>query len=80
MIYTEDVITYLVKDTLTTDSNSGGARAIMNKLNAEVVSSIAEYINKNPHVKRVGVTIKGEMAAMDKNRLVSAAYVAVGSA
>ena len=80
MLYTEDVITYLVKDTLTTDSNSGGARAIMNKLNAEVVSSIAEYINKNPHVKRVGVTIAGEMAALDKNRLVSAAYVKVGSA
>lgn len=80
MLYTEDVITYLVKDTLTTDSNSGGARAIMNKLNAEVVSAISEYINKNPNAKRVGVTIAGEMAAVDKNRLVSAAYVKVGSA
>lgn len=78
MTYTEDVITYLVKDTLTTDSNSGGARAIMNKLNTEVVSAISEYINKNPNAKRVGVAIGGEMASEDKYRLESAAYVKVG--
>lgn len=78
MTYTEDVITYLVKDTLTTDSNSGGARAIMNKLNTEVVSAISEYINKHPEATRVGVAIGGEMAAEDKYRLESAAYVKVG--
>ena len=78
MTYTEDVITYLVKDTLTTDSNSGGARAIMNKLNTEVVSAISEYINKNPNAKRGGVAIGGEMASEDKYRLESAAYVKVG--
>lgn len=78
MTYTEDVITYLVKDTLTTDSNSGGARAIMNKLNTEVVSAISEFINKNPNAKRVGVAIEGQMASEDKYRLESAAYVKVG--
>lgn len=78
MTYTEDVITYLVKDTLTTDSNAGGARAIMNKLNTEVVSAISEFINKNPNAKRVGVAIEGQMASEDKYRLESAAYVKVG--
>lgn len=78
MSYSEDVITYLVKDTLTTDSNSGGARAIMNKLNTEVVSTISEYVNKHPTTKRLGVSIGGEMAATNKYRLESAAYVKVG--
>lgn len=78
MSYSEDVITYLVKDTLTTDSNSGGARAIMNKLNTEVVSAISEFINKHPTAKRIGVSIGGEMASEDKYRLESAAYVKVG--
>ena len=77
MAYSEAVITYLVKDTLSTDSNAGGARAIMNKLNTEVVSAISEFVNKHPETKRIGVDIGGQMAATDKNRLESAAYVIV---
>ena len=79
MTYTDDVITYLVKDTLTTDSDSGGARAIMSKLNTEVVSAVSEYVNNHPESKRIGVAIGGEMVANNKNRLESSAYVKVGS-
>lgn len=78
MVYTEDVITYLVKDNLTTDSNSGGARAIMNKLNTEVVSAVSEYVNKHPEAVRLGVSIGGQMASQNKYQLESAAYVKVG--
>lgn len=79
MTYTDDVVDYLVDDTLTTDSDSGGARAIMNKLNSEVVASISEYINNHPGSKKIGVGIGGEMQSKNKNLLESSAYVKIGS-
>lgn len=74
------IIRYLVEDNLDTDSNSGGARIVMSKLETEVTTSIARFINANPKVKVVGVKVEGELAADHKNKLESEAYIKVFAA
>ncbi len=73
------VIDYLVLDNLDTDSNSGGARIVVTKLTEEVVTPVAKYINENPSVKVVGVTVAGDMAWEHKDMLESTAYIKVAA-
>lgn len=65
------VIDYLVLDNMDTDSNAGGARAAISKLEAEVTTAVARYINANPEVKHIFVGTTGEGAYENKNKLVS---------
>ena len=74
----DKVIDYLVRDKLDTDSDSGGARIIMTKLEEEVTMNVAKFINAHPEVKNVGVCVRGRMAWEDKSMLNSEAYVYVG--
>lgn len=71
------VIDYLVKDNLDTDASAGGARAAINKMNSEVTSKVARFINANPDVTEIIVSIEGDMAFENKNQLESRAYVTV---
>lgn len=71
------VIDYLVKDNLDTDASAGGARAAINKMNSEVTAKVARFINANPDIIEIIVTIEGDMAFENKNQLESRAYVTV---
>lgn len=72
------VIQYLVKDNMDTQASSGGARVVMSKLEEEVTTAVARFINLHPEVSRVGVVVEGNMASDDKKRLESDAYIKVG--
>lgn len=65
------VIDYLVLDNMDTDSNAGGARAAISKLEAEVTTAVARYINANPEAKHILVGTTGEGAYENKNKLLS---------
>lgn len=71
------VIDYLVKDNLSTDSDAGGARAVISKLNDEVTAAVASFINSNPDVKKMGVFVDGMMAWENKSMLESKAKIVV---
>lgn len=71
------VIRYLVEDNLDTDANSGGARAVISKLESEVTTEVARFINANPDVRTVFVDVAGAMAADHKTKLESEAYIRV---
>lgn len=71
------VTEYLVFDNMTTESDAGGAREVVSKLEREVTTAVAKFINENPMQRVVGVTVEGTMAADDKTRLKSDAHIRV---
>lgn len=71
------VVRYLVEDNLDTDSDSGGARNVMSKLESEVTTAVARYINAYPNALNLVVTVEGNLAADNKNQLLSEAYIKV---
>lgn len=73
----KSVIDYLVLDNLSTDSDTGGARVIASKLEAEVTTEVAKYINAHPDHNIVGVKVEGDAAYANKNKRVSDARVVV---
>ena len=75
----EKVIRYLVEDNLDTDSDSGGARTVVAKLESEVTTKIAKFINQNPGVYKIKVSVEGRLAADDVNKLISDAYIEVSA-
>lgn len=77
LVVNKDVIRYLVDDNLSTDSDAGGARVVMSKLESEVTTNVARFINEHPFVSRIGVKVEGDMAIDNKNQLESRAYIKV---
>lgn len=73
---TEDVVSYLVYENLDKDADNGGARGVVRRLNFEVASAVARYINLY-NASKVGVRIAGKMAYRDKSLLKSDARVEV---
>lgn len=73
----EKVVQYLVEDNLDTDSDSGGARTVVAKLESEVTTKIAKFVNENPGVYNIRVVVEGKLASEDENKLVSDAYINV---
>lgn len=73
----KSVIDYIVKDNLSTDSDAGGARAAITKLNDEVTANVAAFINQNPGFTKIGVFVEGDMAWTDKSMLESKAHIVV---
>lgn len=71
------VIDYLVEENLDTDSDSGGARAVMSKLESEVTTAVAQFINSHPMVRGMAVTVEGELATRNVNKLLSSAHIVV---
>lgn len=72
-----DVIPYIVIDNLDTESDSGGARGVMSKIESEVITQLATFINLRPDIKRIGIAVDGNMMANNKNQLQSEACIKV---
>lgn len=72
-----DVIDFLIEDNLDTDSNSGGARIVVSKLEETVTTEVSRYINANPKVEQIIVKVEGEMAKDNKYKRTSEAYIKV---
>lgn len=71
------VLSYLIDDKGDTDSDAGGARAAVAKLQDEVTTSVAAFINSHPSEKRLRVDVVGELVSENKNLRSSEAYVEV---
>lgn len=74
-----DVVTYLVYEDNDIDTNTGGARGLVARMDTEVVSPLSRYINKHPDAKSIGIHVKGEMACKNKNIRKSDAHIEVGT-
>ena len=79
MTLSKDVPDYLIFEGLDDSTDAGGARGLMSRLTVEVTSAVARYINLHPDVKNIGVTVEGEMAYRDKEKLRSQAKILVGT-
>lgn len=77
LVIANRVLDYIVKDNLSVDADSGGARAVMAKLDSEVISEVARFLNTNPGCYQARIDVEGVMASEDKNRRVSKAKVVV---
>lgn len=79
-LISKKVIQYLVGDTINThDSNAGGARSVMHKLETEVTTPIATFVNSHPEIRTIYVSVEGDMRSTDIHRLISAAQVKVSA-
>lgn len=72
-----DVVKYLVYENTDVDTDSGGARGMVARMDAEVVSPLARYINKFPG-SNVGIFVDGRMQYQHADMLESEAKIVVG--
>lgn len=80
IIYGSNIVKYIVQDKMTTDSDAGGARGVVSRIEREVTAEIATFINAHPECRNGGILYvytKGDLMIDSKNRLESTAYVAV---
>ena len=75
--YDNRIVRYLIEENMDTSSKSGGARAVVSKLEKEVTTAVARFINANPNVTSIVAVVEGDMAIDNKNQLESDAYVTV---
>ncbi len=78
--FDKKIIKYLVQDKLSTDSDAGGARSIVSRIEREVTTEIARFLNYNVGYrdgKTLYVHVKGDLAIENKNQLESTAYIVV---
>lgn len=83
---TEDILRYILRDKLDTESNSGGARIVATKFEEEVVIEVARIINiinsntdselTADNIIGIRVEVEGNMAVDDKHLLEGDAYIA----
>ena len=74
----KSVIDYLIGDAVTqSDSDAGGAREIIHKMQTEIVAPIAAFINTYPQVHHILITTEGLIAAKSKYHRISTAEVKV---
>lgn len=74
-----DVVRYLVEDNLDADAQSGGARAVVSKMESEVVMEVARYVNLHKDVSSIVVNVEGEMACDNKHKLESDAHIVINA-
>lgn len=72
-----NVIDYICLDKLTTDSDEGGARGAISRMQSEVYTAVARHINQYPDDKSLIVYVDGDTAYDDKQRLNSDAHIVV---
>lgn len=79
--YEKRVLPYIVQDKLTTDSDAGGARGVVSRIEREVTTELSRYINAHPDIRSGGKTlyvcVDGELVAENKNRLESVAHIVI---
>ena len=76
--YDNRLVNYICIDKMTTDSDAGGARAVVSRIEKEITIEVAKFINKNPNFglgRPVYICVMGELMSENKNRLETDAYV-----
>lgn len=71
------VLNFLVEDEARSDSDSGGARDMVRRMQRFVTTEIAAFINKHPHERNIAVSIEGTLRSEDVSILKSDARVVV---
>lgn len=79
LVIKKNVRDYLIYENLDNDTDNGGARGVVRRMNLELVSSTARYINTHPLEKNIAAVIAGNLAYLDKTKRVSQAQIVVGS-
>lgn len=63
------VLAYIVADKVVRNANSGGGRAVARRIESEVASQVATFLNKNPHAYKkydyLTLSIQGKMVIED---------------
>lgn len=73
-----NVVDYLIEDTISTDTNAGGARNAISKMEDEVTSKVAQYLNESKNSSdSVYVVRTGASAYEDKSILESRVQIHV---
>jgi ATP-dependent Clp protease ATP-binding subunit ClpC len=75
--YDQRVIQYIVEDNLDSDSDAGGARTAIAKLESEVYTEVSRVINTCPDAIRLRIVVDGKMMCEDKTQLESTASISV---
>lgn len=79
--YEKRVVSFIVQDKLTTDSDAGGARGVVSRIEREVTTELSRYINAHPEIrtggKEVYVCVVGELVVENKNKLESDAHIEI---
>ena len=71
------VLNFLVEDEARSDSDSGGARDMVRRMQRFVTTEIAAFINEHPHERNIAVSIEGTLRSEDVSILKSDARVVV---
>ena len=71
------VLNFLVEDEARSDSDSGGARDMVRRMQRFVTTEIAAFINEHPHERNIAVSIEGTLRSEDVSILKSNACVVV---
>ena len=71
------VLNFLVEDEARSDSDSGGARDMVRRMQRFVTTEIAAFINEHPHERNIAVSIEGTLRSEDVSILKSGARVVV---
>ena len=81
--YSNDLVRYIVRDRMSTDSDAGGARGVVGRIDREITTALARYINKNRDKLRSGsniyVCVIGELAADHKTKLESEVNIVIAN-
>ena len=71
------VLEFLVEDEARSDSDSGGARDMVRRMQRFVTTEIAAFINEHPNERNIAVSIEGTLRSEDVSILKSDARVVV---
>lgn len=71
------VLEFLVEDEARSDSDSGGARDMVRRMQRFVTTEIAAFINEHPYERNIAVSIEGTLRSEDVSILKSDARVVV---
>ena len=79
--FDKKIIRYVVQEKLTTNSDNGGARVVISRLEKDVVTKIAAFINNIDRTKvrnnKIYVYVEGEMSTDNKSELEGDARILV---
>ena len=71
------VLDFLVEDEARSDSDAGGARDMVRRMQRYVVTEVAAFINEHPYEREIAVKIDGTLRSEDVAILKSNARVVV---
>ena len=81
VVFDRAIIRYIVQEKMSTDSDAGGARAVISRLEREVITPIAKFVNDIDRARvkdnMIYAYVMGDMAVDDKLKLKSTAYIKV---